>query len=900
MALKLPDSAVPMGDFPVAKAVDIDFDDGENLQEKLDNGALGGDNSTHKTVIFENNIDMGKYLLLAKITNANYSNNIIKFSCPNYKGVNDTGFKYENDMDIYKFELHFNTGSRRENNGYGVTLKQHGLGLYSYPLNNPQNTSPKIEEAIRLYWDYSNGDIYVFLVDLMTAIPHCVLEYTGSGTLIRNNTFVNDDLYNRRDGLNGTWEDSKWSSISYNKLETPPIYELGGDGGSAGGTTTYTSLSQLGLTEPVSVGEIFNAMPNKTIAILACEAKDEDGGTVTISDIPTAFGVLTIKKNEKGRFSIEYQNSLQGSSCDVKRWIGTLKGLDGTGLYWKEIQAENGEVITSDTIAKYGTEILKYPIGTWRIDSVNIGKQFTDLPYAEMAGVIEIDSIQPNKSPYEHAYGYRNYIFRDALTNVVYTRSLNSGNTVGTIQRDSGWCTSGSHFYKLSQMYLTVNATIQDVIDTLPIGGTALLRTDEFTNWSTLFNGIQWGYLKIEKTVNGLSNIELQEVVEPSRKYFGAQSSGKFSKWQKIHQSDSKTTLAFNSSTFKIDITKGNENWNGNMKFGYVVDRSYGEITISSMGKTEVLWDCSEGVRYVKSVTYTIDPNNNAHVTIGVELYHIAYGVHQLEMAGDFATINSFTGDAFTGTSVAKRGGAKGRNNGVGLLCEVEDLGLTFPCTTVQIVQAMRDLSNTANRMPSNSMIGIFNCGPKAETITDAPTDYGLLHVETNGHDRVSIRFDSISGSNHAGSWIGQIKGSNGTFNSVTWSRIDIENRVDELFQSVSSGKTLVANAITGKGVSTATNATFATMATNISKISGGYKEETKSLIVTSNSTGTQTLTFTFSANVIAVKQIVAPSDSCRIVPQTSKDMLTINGKELIVYVTGTGTWKATALVRSS
>ena len=41
MALKLPDSAVPMGDFPVAKAVDIDFDDGENLQEKLDNGTLG-------------------------------------------------------------------------------------------------------------------------------------------------------------------------------------------------------------------------------------------------------------------------------------------------------------------------------------------------------------------------------------------------------------------------------------------------------------------------------------------------------------------------------------------------------------------------------------------------------------------------------------------------------------------------------------------------------------------------------------------------------------------------------------------------------------------------------------------------------------------------------------------
>ena len=50
MALKLPDSAVPMGDFPVAKAVDIDFNDGENLQDKFDNGELGGGGSSEKQI----------------------------------------------------------------------------------------------------------------------------------------------------------------------------------------------------------------------------------------------------------------------------------------------------------------------------------------------------------------------------------------------------------------------------------------------------------------------------------------------------------------------------------------------------------------------------------------------------------------------------------------------------------------------------------------------------------------------------------------------------------------------------------------------------------------------------------------------------------------------------------
>lgn len=45
------------------------------------------------------------------------------------------------------------------------------------------------------------------------------------------------------------------------------------------------------------------------------------------------------------------------------------------------------------------------------------------------------------------------------------------------------------------------------------------------------------------------------------------------------------------------------------------------------------------------------------------------------------------------------------------------------------------------------------------------------------------------------------------------------QTEVDALKKSVSDGKTLVANAITGQGVTTATDATFATMATNIGTV---------------------------------------------------------------------------------
>lgn len=48
---------------------------------------------------------------------------------------------------------------------------------------------------------------------------------------------------------------------------------------------------------------------------------------------------------------------------------------------------------------------------------------------------------------------------------------------------------------------------------------------------------------------------------------------------------------------------------------------------------------------------------------------------------------------------------------------------------------------------------------------------------------------------------------------------VELSTSVDQLFTSVSNGKTIVANAITQKGVTTATDAEFATMAGNIGKI---------------------------------------------------------------------------------
>ena len=127
----------------------------------------------------------------------------------------------------------------------------------------------------------------------------------------------------------------RWTGVTWNEIGSGGTVDL------SGYAKTYTSLDELGLTAPVTVGEIFNAMPSKTMAVISCEAKDEAYGTVTVSDIPESYGILTIKKNGVGRLSIEYQNSSYNTACNVKKWIGTLKGADGTGLYWKQLSTHS-------------------------------------------------------------------------------------------------------------------------------------------------------------------------------------------------------------------------------------------------------------------------------------------------------------------------------------------------------------------------------------------------------------------------------------------------------------------------------------------------------------------------------------------------------------------------------
>lgn len=89
-------------------------------------------------------------------------------------------------------------------------------------------------------------------------------------------------------------------------------------------------------------------------------------------------------------------------------------------------------------------------------------------------------------------------------------------------------------------------------------------------------------------------------------------------------------------------------------------------------------------------------------------------------------------------------------------------------------------------------------------------TDYDTLYPQVN--------LSNVSGNLNA---------TNVSYSNLSTSSIitgnNVQLAIDQLFQSVSNGKTQIASAITDKGVSTSSSASFSTMASNIRKISTGY-----------------------------------------------------------------------------
>lgn len=95
---------------------------------------------------------------------------------------------------------------------------------------------------------------------------------------------------------------------------------------------TYTTLEQLGLTEPVTVGDIYNILPEKSIFVYGTAIS-------RVTDVPTSdgLGILIIEKDSPSKFNITFKPSGSGAVKENILYLGQLKGSDGSGLVWSKV-----------------------------------------------------------------------------------------------------------------------------------------------------------------------------------------------------------------------------------------------------------------------------------------------------------------------------------------------------------------------------------------------------------------------------------------------------------------------------------------------------------------------------------------------------------------------------------
>lgn len=257
----------------------------------------------------------------------------------------------------------------------------------------------------------------------------------------------------------------------------------------------YTTIGDLGLTAPVTVGDIYNAMDDKTIAMIACE-----GTNYHITDIPGYYGILTIKRARVGRFSIEFQSSSGVSATDVKRWIGTLKGADGTELTWKLVSTQSTYVALSDMELTAEATVQDVIDALPKGGSALLGvKEFTNyqtiFPYEEendqFAGVHIVKGIADGSNMYAR------WFRKDGAKEAIAKFNINTN-------KFDGWEKVAIRtITTLAELGLTSSATVDDVHDKLVVGQMAILQVRAFDNYQTLFpyadSNDQYARIEIQK-----------------------------------------------------------------------------------------------------------------------------------------------------------------------------------------------------------------------------------------------------------------------------------------------------------------------------------------------------------------------------------------------------------------
>ena len=510
------------------------------------------------------------------------------------------------------------------------------------------------------------------------------------------------------------------------------VYDKLSDLPTDSGSKCYTSLNELGLTADATIEDVVNALNNGESFLAPVN---------TFTNYETIFP-NKVPSDQWNKIHIIKGTSLPNSHIRCYSQSGAceyLANVNNTNVVgWIDVSGTYID-ISDAIIEKLGNEILKYPVGKYRINSTTTGNKFTDLPSdAEMkCGLIEVNGTAVGKSPFTDTWVYRMYKFECLTGTLSYVRRLNSGATVGQIEVDSGWQIE--------------NPPAQQVYSNTPIGTVLSFAGQIAPNGYLLCDGATYAVADYQDLYDVIGNT-----------YGG-------------------DTENFNVPDYRETVLVG-----------------VGENTTDTIAEHDV-YELGEFK----------DDQLQGHK-------------HIITQEGGNASSN------VSPNSHALFGGTAGSSN------------------TTAMKETCSDATNGTPR------VGTTTHG-KQKGVT-----YIIKAFHTNeGVDAPVELTDTVI--NHITNKVAEIERESELFqyeNRVT----TLETQVNELFQSVSDGKTLVANAITGKGVPTSSTDTFATMASNISNIRNinniSYTSEQKSGSKTVDKGSTASITLTFSNTVLGVTEV--------------------------------------------
>ena len=744
-----------------------------------------------------------------------------------------------------------------------------------------------------------------------------------------------------------TQTEYRWTGTDWEEVGT------GGTGGTvdlSGYAKTYTSLTELGLTADATVEDVVSALKNGE-SFLAPVNTFTNYETIFPNKVPSdQWNKIHIIKGTSLPNS-HIRCFSQSGACE---YLANVNNTNITG--WNDVSGTYID-ISDSIIEKLGTEILKYPVGKYRINSNATGNKFTDLPSdaESKCGTIEVNGTAVGKSPFTDAWVYRMYKFECLTGTSSYVRRLDSGATAGQIEHDTGWRKVGQEIYtSLADLGLDTTATINDIVAAMKDGTTFTYKTDVF-DYATEYNNIQLGTVTIDKQGTGRFQVLMTDK-NTGNLYVGRMDTNNlFVGWRSctFHRVVAQATAGY----FKFKPTSDG-GFEQPLRIS-ATDNYGGMIEISGNAPTQTQYKPFKCVR-LSHGTYT-DYNASNPANNKMEKLFFLDGYMYLKIAS--YTTTTFTGLVGAPTFVETIDETAAVEIPIVsiIATQYDAYGDPYIVTIGETVSSDGSIQTLASLGLSTDIMtwktGIYKVS-HVSGLTGLPSDiintspgFRLEHHNIKkwggGHapykdtwaQRHSVIYCDNGNVYHrfyeSGATAGHIVNDTGWRKNVDDTRVTtLETQVDELFQSVSSGKTAVANAITGKGVSTSTTATFATMATNVGKITNytasekqalataitnkgvstsstasfstmatniskikGYKEETKSSPVPLS--GSTTITSTFSADVIGIKQIILPTDSSRVLPQTTLESFKIEGKNVTMTITGSGTWKVTALIEA-